>query len=146
MRILIDGDAFPNIREVIALAKNYNKEIVVYIDTSHEANYDYATVVKVSPGNNAVDLVLENNIKKNDLVLTQDYGVAIIALSKKALCINQLGKFYTNDNIDYLMEVKNINRKLRKHINVKGPKKRTSEDKKRLLFEIENVLKGVNYE
>ena len=76
------------------------------------------------------------------MVLTQDYGVAVIALAKSALVLNQLGYFYTNENISYLLEVKNINYKLRKHHNTKGPKKRTDNDKKRLLFEIEKQLRS----
>ena len=141
MRVLIDGDAFPDINDIVLLCKKYHREVIIYVDTSHEIKSDYAKVVIVSEGSNAVDLVLENNIKNSDLVLTRDYGVAVIALSKKALCINQLGNFYTNDNIDYLLEIKNINRKLRKTGKVKGPKKRSKMDKLRLLSNIEEVIK-----
>lgn len=140
MRILIDGDAFPNVKEIIELGKKYQKEVIIYIDTSHYIESDYAKIVVASVGANAADLLLENEIKENDLVLTQDYGVAIIALSKKAYCLNQLGNFYTNENIDYLMEMKNINRKVRKHINVKGPKKRTKKDEEKLLQNIQLLI------
>ncbi len=140
MRILIDGDAFPNVKEIIELGKQYQKEVIIYIDTSHYIESDYAKIVVASVGANAADLLLENEIKENDLVLTQDYGVAIIALSKKAYCLNQLGNFYTNENIDYLMEMKNINRKVRKHTNVKGPKKRTKKDEEKLLQNIQLLI------
>lgn len=140
MRILIDGDAFPNVKEIIDLCSKYNKEIFVYIDTSHIIESKYAKIIKTSPGANAVDLLIENDLKKDDLILTQDYGVAIIALSKQAYAINQLGYFYTNDNIDYLMEIKNTNSKLRKHKNIKGPKKRTQKDRIRLLENIEILI------
>lgn len=142
MRVLIDGDAFPNIKDIIHLCEKYNKEIIIYIDTSHIIESHYAKIVTISPGANAVDLLIENELKGGDLVLTQDYGVAIISLSKGAYTLNQLGYFYTNDNIDYLMEFKNISRKMRKHAYIKGPKKRTSDDRKRLLENIEKLING----
>lgn len=142
MRILIDGDAFPNIKEIINLAKIYKKEVIVYIDTNHCLQSDYAKIIYVSPGFNSVDIALENSIKKNDLVLTQDYGVALIALSKNAICINQYGNFYTTKNIDYLLDEKNSSRKLRKHKVFNHIRKRTAKDRKKLLLEIENQIKN----
>lgn len=141
MKILIDGDAFPCIKKIIALAKNYQKEVVVYIDTSHILEDNYAKVITVSKGANAVDVKLENSILKGDIVLTQDYGVAIIGLSKGAICINQYGNDYTDYNIDYLMEIKNDNLRLRKRRNVKGPRKRTKSDDERLLSKVEMLIK-----
>ncbi len=140
MRVLIDGDAFPNIDDIINICKKYNKKVIIYIDTAHIIESDYAKVITTSIGNNAVDLVLENDIVKNDLVLTQDYGVAVIALSKGAYAMNQYGVFYSDNNIDYLMEIKNMNIKNRKYLKVKGPKKRTIKDKERLLNNIINLI------
>ena len=79
MKILIDGDAFPNIKEIINLAKKYNCEVCIFIDTNHLIEDTYAKIVMVSEGNNSVDIMLENSISLGDLVLTQDYGVAMIA-------------------------------------------------------------------
>lgn len=141
MRVLIDADAFPNIKEIINICKKYQTKIIIYIDTNHEIEDDYATIKFISPGANSVDLAIENETRKNDLVLTQDYGVATITLSKGAKCLNQYGKFYTNENIDFLLEFKNINRILRKSNNIKGPKKRTTADKENLLYKIEEILK-----
>ena len=71
------------------------------------------------------------------LVVTQDYGVAALALGKGAYCIHQSGKIFTNDNIDGLLMDRHLAKKLRmsksKH-HLKGPKKRTKDDDVR--FEI----------
>lgn len=136
MRVLIDGDAFPDIEAIINICKKYHKRVIIYTDTSHVIESDYATVVVVNKGFNAVDLVIENEVKENDLVLTHDYGVAMIAIYKGAYVLNQYGKFYNYNNINYLVELKNINRKLRKHTNVKGVKKRSDKDRKRLINSI----------
>lgn len=139
MRILVDADAFPDLEKVVSLAKKYYREIFIYIDSEHEIDLD-AQIIQVSKGANAVDTVIENDVEKGDLVLTQDYGVAVIALAKGAKCIHPLGYSYTQDNINYLLEIKNQNRKLRKYVHLKGPKKRTREDTKNLLLEIEKVI------
>ena len=136
MRVLIDGDAFPDIEAIINICKKYHKRVIIYTDTSHVIESDYATVVVVNKVFNAVDLVIENEVKENDLVLTHDYGVAMIAIYKGAYVLNQYGKFYNYNNINYLVELKNINRKLRKHTNVKGVKKRSDKDRKRLINSI----------
>lgn len=51
----------------------------------------------------AVDFSLINLCKKGDIVVTQDYGVAAMALGKGAYGIHQFGRWYTNENIDQLL-------------------------------------------
>lgn len=51
----------------------------------------------------AVDIALINLCKRGDIVVTQDYGVAALALGKGARAIHQSGKWYTDDNIDGLL-------------------------------------------
>lgn len=139
MRILVDGDAFPDLERIVSLAEKYQKEILIYVDSEHEIHLD-TKIIQVAIGNNAVDTVIENEVQKGDLVLTQDYGVAVICLSKGAKCIHPIGYSYTEESIDYLLEVKNQSRKLRKHFHMKGPRKRTKEDTKRLLSAIEKEI------
>ena len=146
MRVLIDGDAFPDIEEIINVCKKYQKRVIIYTDTSHVIENDYATIVVVNKGSNAVDLVIENEVKAKDLVLTHDYGVAMIAIYKGAYVLNQYGKFYNYNNINYLVELKNINRKLRKHTNVKGVKKRSDKDRKRLINSIIDLFGSEDFE
>lgn len=51
-------------------------------------------------GADAVDFKLVNICQKGALVVTQDYGVAAMILSKGAYGIHQSGKWYINENID----------------------------------------------
>ena len=51
-----------------------------------------------------------------------------MALSKKAHPINQNGLIFTADNILSLLNQRALNQKIRRHKNLKGPKKRTSKD------------------
>jgi uncharacterized protein YaiI (UPF0178 family) len=63
--------------------------------------------------------------------VTQDYGVAAMALGKKAYAIHQNGWQYTAENIDRLLMKRHIAKKARrskKKVHLKGPAKRTEED------------------
>ena len=70
-------------------------------------------------------------MKKGDLVVTQDYGVAAMALSKGSYAIHQSGKWYTNENIDFMLMERHISKKARRASSknhMKGPRKRSDKD------------------
>ncbi len=52
----------------------------------------------VDGGFQSVDMYVANNTEENDIVITQDYGVAAMALGKGALAISPRGYIYDNDN------------------------------------------------
>ena len=71
-----------------------------------------------------------------------------MALGKKCHVIHQSGKWFTSDNIDGLLSMRHISRKLRQsksRNHLKGPKKRTVEDdenfRSSLIKLIESVIK-----
>ena len=82
MHIYVDADACPVIRIVENIAKKYNIETTLICDTNHVLTSDYSDVVTVSAGADAVDFKLVNLCTRDDIVVTQDYGVAAMALSK----------------------------------------------------------------
>lgn len=131
MRILVDADACPVVDIAISLARKYNKQIILYYDDAHQTQKDYATIRMVLQGPDAVDYALINDLEIGDIVITQDYGVAQMALAKGAYPINQNGMIYNEGNISYLLEVRNImsrERRSNKKTHLKGPKKRTKEN------------------
>lgn len=92
---------------------------------------DYSDVVTVSAGADAVDFKLVNLCTRDDIVVTQDYGVAAMALSKGAYAIHQSGKWYTNDNIDQMLMQRHITKCAKRASSknhIKGHKKRSNED------------------
>ena len=108
MHIYVDADACPVIRIVEKKKKKYNIETTLICDTNHVLTSDYSDVVTVSAGADAVDFKLVNLCTRDDIVVTQDYGVAAMALSKGAYAIHQSGKWYTNDNIDQMLMQRHI--------------------------------------
>lgn len=134
MTVIIDADACPVVKIATEEAKKRSIPVICVCDTSHVLSDEYARVIIVDKGSDSADLAVVNTCQKGDIVITQDYGVASMALARGARCINQNGMYYTNDNIDSLMAMRHMasveRRKSSKH-HLKGPKKRTSEDDER---------------
>ena len=130
-RVLVDADACPVIRIVERVAKVNGIPVTLLCDTNHVLMSDYAEVKVIGAGADAVDFALINLCRRSDIVVTQDYGVAALALAKGAYAIHQSGGLYTQDNIDQMLMERHLARKARmgkgKH-HLKGPKKRTKEE------------------
>lgn len=127
--ILIDADACPVVNETIEIAAKYGFHCILICDTTHEMHRDGAETIIVSKGADAVDFVLVNRVKKDDIVITQDYGLAAMVLAKQGHPIDQNGRWYTNDNIDQLLYARHKAKKVRMSGGrLRGPKKRSKEN------------------
>ena len=103
IKVLVDADACPVKDIIISIAKEFELEIVMFADTSHILDDGYSRVVIVSQARDAVDIALINQTQQGDIVVTQDYGVASMALGKQAYAINHNGLIYDSSNIDRLL-------------------------------------------
>ena len=92
MTIYIDADACPVIRIAENIARAYSIPVTLLCDTNHQLKSDYSIVRVIGAGAEAVDIALINLCKRGDIVVTQDYGVAALALGKGARAIHQSGK------------------------------------------------------
>ena len=143
MRIYVDADACPVVRIVETLAKKYEVPCTLLCDTNHVMSSNYSDVVIVGAGMDAVDFKLISLLKKGDVCVTQDYGVAAMALGKSCYAIHQSGKWYTNENIDQMLMERHLAKKARrstKKHHLKGPSKRTAEDEKRFEESFEKMI------
>lgn len=144
MHIWVDADACPVVRIVERVARKHGVPVTLLCDTNHVLTSDYSDVVTIGAGADAVDFALVNRCQAGDLIVTQDYGVAAMALGKGARGIHQSGKWYTEDNIGGLLMDRHLAQKARrasgKH-HLKGPKKRTPEDDANFEASLEQLLK-----
>lgn len=127
MRILIDADGCPVTEQTVKIAKEYHIEVIIFCDTSHIFNFENVKIITVDKGSDSADFALVNEAEEKDLVITQDYGLSAMALSKKCIVLNQNGRTIDGKNIDTLLSARHISKKARmrgKHL--KGPKKRNS--------------------
>lgn len=144
MKILVDADACPVVNIVKTIAEKYNIQVILLCDTNHVLASERSEVVVVGAGTDAVDYKLISICHKGDIVVSQDYGVAAMALGKGAYAIHQSGKWYTNEDINQMLMERHLNKKARRgsHKNhIKGPKKRTEEDNERFAHSFEELVR-----
>lgn len=114
MKILVDADACPVRNQIEKVAKEKAVPVVFISDTSHMLKSEYAQVKMVEKGNDSADFVLLGMCNKDDIVITNDYGLASLALSKAAKVIHASGMVYTKENIDTLLLERYLNKVQRK--------------------------------
>ena len=132
MKIYVDADACPVKGIIENVAKRYGIPVTMICDVNHVITSDYSSIVVTEQGADSADLVLINKVQPGDIVVTQDYGVATLALGKKAYPIGNSGLIYTPDNIDRLLFERFLGGKVRRSGGKAGrcsnPKKRTDAD------------------
>lgn len=142
MTIYIDADACPVTRIAEEIAREYALPVVILCDTSHMITSAYSQVKVIGQGADAVDIALINLCRRGDIVLTQDYGVAALALGKGAKAIHQSGKWYSDENIDLLLmerHIAKVARRKSKH-HLKGPARRTAQDDERFAVSFRRMI------
>lgn len=141
MRILVDGDGCPVISIITKLAAQENLELIVYTDLNHQHELDYGTLKVVDQGFQSVDMILCNNIEPGDIVITSDYGLAALALSRKAEVLGFSGRRFSNQNIERLLTKRHRQFKERKRTGRHtSHKKRTAADDQRFKKALQKLL------
>ncbi|WP_040212428.1 YaiI/YqxD family protein [Clostridium polynesiense] len=146
MKILVDADACPGRNIIEKAAMSHNIEVVMICDLNHSLQSDYSRIVYVDSGFQSVDMYLINLCGKKDIVVTQDFGVAAMALGKGAYAIGPKGYIYSEDNIDRLLFERHLSQKTRRAGGrTSSVKKRSSEDDDRLYKNLKLLIeKAIN--
>jgi uncharacterized protein len=146
MKIYVDADASPVKDIIIAVAKEFDIPVVLVksIDHfSHEEKTDGVETVYVDAGADAADYRIMQLARKNDMIITQDYGLASLGLGKGCLVLHHKGFAYTNENIDQLLQTRHLSAKARRSgQKTKGPKPFTDEDRKKFKVLLERTLQA----
>ena len=139
MRVLIDGDASPVKEIAVDICNSFGVECIIYMDYAHEYESHYAKVIFCDKHKDSVDLRISNDCLKDDIVVTQDYGLATLILTKGAKVLHNNGFIIDEKNIDSLLESRYLGNKLRNKQKIKGPRKRVLEDD----IKFSNTLKAL---
>lgn len=141
MRIIVDADSCP-VKEIIEeVAEDYMLPVVMVSNLNHNITSSYSEVIVVDGNSQAADLAIVNMTIADDIVVTQDYGLASMVLGKKALAISPHGRVYTLDNIDTLLMQRHINQKARKAgLKTPNPKKRSQLDNEKFRANLINLI------
>lgn len=143
MKIFIDADGCPVVDIAVRTAKRYGLECTIICDTAHSIQRDGAETIIVDKGADSADFRLVNLVSAGDIAITQDYGLAAMCLSKRAIVLNQDGKRYTEENISGLLEYRAVSAKIRRSGGrTKGMSKRTFQQDKDFEESLISVIKN----
>ena len=110
-----------------ALGKQYEVPVYTVANYNHHIASEHHIVV--DNGTQQADLKIANLTQSGDIVVTQDWGLAALIISKNAYCLSPIGIEYKSDKMDFLLEEREAKAKLRRGGGrTKGPKKRSAED------------------
>ncbi|KGX87500.1 YaiI/YqxD family protein [Pontibacillus litoralis] len=133
MNIYVDADACP-VKEIIIEAGNHFEIPVTLVKSiSHYSNEDAPSGVRtvyVDTGSDAADFRIMQLAVAGDIIVTQDYGLAALALSKGCQVLHHKGFLFTHENIDGLLQNRYVSAQARKAgKRTKGPKPMGKEDR-----------------
>ncbi|MCU5745779.1 YaiI/YqxD family protein [Staphylococcus sp. SQ8-PEA] len=116
-RILIDGDACPVINSIIKMTQDTGIFVIIIRSFSHFSTAAFPNHVQtyyVDDGPDAVDYKVLMLSQPDDIVITQDYGLASLALNKARAVIHHNGTLYSSTTIDHLLAQRHHAAHLRK--------------------------------
>lgn len=148
MNIYVDADACP-MNDIIIKHSAYNSIplclVKSYAHFSLDHYPDHVKTLYVDSANEAADYKILSLVKHGDLVVTQDYGLAALALEKNCIVIHPKGFQYTKDNIDQLLTSRYQSAQARKKgIRTKGPKPLTDHDRDLFTNLFVKIIQSVN--
>lgn len=129
MKIIVDADACPRNALHICMSLGEKHSVPVWTVASFNHNIVSDHHISVDSNSQASDIKIINLTEADDIVITQDWGLASMALGRHAYCLSPVGREYREDNIEFLMEEREIKARLRRSgAKTKGPRKRTARD------------------
>lgn len=128
--------------QIVDAAKRYGVEVLMVASFDHYIpSEEGVIVVQVDRSDQSVDLYIANRLNQRDILVTQDFGLATIGLSKGAIVLSNRGQEYTNETIDYLLERRHFLAKQRRRgKHAKGPRPITELDRNEFLQTLTKVL------
>lgn len=140
--IVVDGDACPVKKEIVAVARSFGIPVLMVSSFDHVLQAEEGvTVVQVDRGADSADLYIANHVSAGDVVITQDYGLAALALGKRCKVLSNRGQEYDNSNMDFMLESRHASavERRRGHYS-KGPKAITAEEKMNFQHKLTKLL------
>ncbi|OEF96211.1 DUF188 domain-containing protein [Desulfuribacillus alkaliarsenatis] len=112
MKILVDADTCPVSDEIMRVSQLYkiNTYFVattnrLFLITGESIYYQWHFV---DQSKYSTDIFIANNIDKGDIIITQNYQLAMLALAKKGIVMTYRGRIIESDNIDFLLYKRNV--------------------------------------
>jgi len=117
VKIIIDADACPKKEETIRIANKYDLEVVLVASISHFSTKEVPAHVRqlwVERGSDQADFKIVALTHPNDIVITQDYGLASMLLPRGCRVLHHDGYEYTDGIIQQLIDSRHLSAKQRR--------------------------------
>jgi uncharacterized protein YaiI (UPF0178 family) len=142
--VFIDADACPVTREAISIARAHGARVMLVAD-SNTALSKYVRpgveATSVSQGRDAADFAIVGMLEAGDVVVTQDIGVAAMALGRGASAVSPRGRIFYLATIDAEMELRHAEaRHRRAGGRTGGPRAFTDEDREHFEASLTRLL------
>ena len=135
MKIFVDADACPVQNEISFSAAQYDIPVVFvksYAHFSHEETAAHVETIYVDKGAEMADMKIMQLIQANDIVITQDYGLASLCLPRGCTVIHHKGFLYTEENIEQLLAQRYASAQARRAgKRTRGPKPFTEQEREK---------------
>ena len=132
LKVIIDGDASPVKNIVIEESGKRNLLVTLVASFAHYSTKEQPSFVEtiyVDSSAEAADYRIMQLASRGDVLITQDYGLASLALGKGCRVLHHKGFEYTSSNIEKLLHERYLSAQIRKSgKRTKGPKPFTHED------------------
>lgn len=141
MKVIVDADACPKgvLQACFDMGRKYNIEVWTVASFNHDIESDHHVVV--GSDSQEADLKVMNLTEKGDIAVTQDWGLAAMIVGKQAKCLSPNGREYRPENIDFLLEEREMKAKYRRSGGrTRGPRKRTVKNDLNFLKVLEEMI------
>lgn len=156
--LYIDADACPVTREALDCARQARVPCVIAGDSGHNLlkhvragdpieprDGFWVSTLAVTPGQDSADFAIVCQLEPGDVVVTQDMGLASMALGRDARAIGVRGELYDKRTIDALLLVRHAEKEARRDPRRRtspkgGPRAFTNADRRRFAARLKDVL------
>ena len=145
--LYIDADACPVTRDAISVGRSRKLPVVLVGNSTQNlgryASREGVEAVSVGVGRDAADFAIVEMLEPDDVVVTQDIGLAAMVLGRGAHAISPRGRLFRRETIDLELEVRHAEAKLRRsggrH---RGPAPFEDEDREHFRESLTRLLRG----
>ncbi|WP_195572707.1 YaiI/YqxD family protein [Paenibacillus sp. 1001270B_150601_E10] len=143
--IIVDADACPVKDEIQRVSHDYHVDVLFvasYAAYMHDQpQLDRVKWVFVDQDYQAADMYIANHARSEDIIVTNDYGLAALCLPRGAKVLTPRGKELDASNLDDLLTSRHVAAKARRAgQKTKGPKPMTDDDRKFFQHKLTKLL------
>ncbi|MDX2434313.1 MAG: YaiI/YqxD family protein [Desulfobacterales bacterium] len=144
MQIWVDADACPNvIKEILfRAAERLQIHLIMVANTTlRTPPSPYVSSIRVGAGFDVADNAIVKEMEPGDLVITADIPLASEVIGKGGHALNPRGEFYSKENIEERLTMRNFMDELRgSGVNTGGPATLNQKDKQAFANQLDRFL------